>query len=170
MSKDGYSGLDTVPFHWSSILNVMYGLYHKLFEGLSLHDKRFAGWWKRLGKRKIDQSAHFFYSVVCGAEPTDPAFRGTRTIPYTMWGWAYCYDPAVFVDHMTEIRCVWIAQWESTRHVSDRSEVRFLVRSLSFAPFCCHTIALLDLTAMRLFHPSQPYWCELITEHSISIN
>ena len=60
MSKDGYSGLDTVPFHWSSILNVMYGLYHKLFEGLSLHDKRFEGWWKRLGKRKIDQSAHFF--------------------------------------------------------------------------------------------------------------
>ena len=36
-----------------------------------------------------------------------------------------------------------------------RSEVRFLVRSLSFAPFHVHTIALLDLTVMRLFHPSQ---------------
>ena len=60
MSKDGYSGLDTVPFHWSSILNVMYGLYQKLFEGLSLHDKRFEGWWKRLGKNEIDQSADFF--------------------------------------------------------------------------------------------------------------
>ena len=64
MSKDGYSGLDTVPFHWCSILNVMYGLYQKLFEGLSLHDKRFEGWWKRLGKNEIDQSADFFYSVL----------------------------------------------------------------------------------------------------------
>ena len=36
-----------------------------------------------------------------------------------------------------------------------RSEVRFLVRSLSFAPFHVHTIALLDLTVMRLFHPLQ---------------
>ena len=60
MSKDGYLGLDTVPFHWSSILNVMYGLNQKLFEGLFLHDKRFEGWWKRLEeKNKIDQSTHF---------------------------------------------------------------------------------------------------------------
>ena len=43
MSKDGYLGLDTVPFHWSSILIVMYGLNQKLFEGLFLHDKRFEG-------------------------------------------------------------------------------------------------------------------------------
>ena len=43
MSRDGYLGLDTIPFHWPLILNVMYGLYKKLFEGLSLHDKRFGG-------------------------------------------------------------------------------------------------------------------------------
>ena len=67
MSKNGYSGLDTVPFHWCSILNVMYGLYQKLFEGLSLHDKRFEGWWKRLGKNKIHQSTQFFLQcITCG--------------------------------------------------------------------------------------------------------
>ena len=71
MSKDGYLGLDTVSFHWSSILNVMYGFNQKLFEGLFLHDKRFEGWWKRLEKHKIDQSTHFFYSVVtCQERPS----------------------------------------------------------------------------------------------------
>ena len=78
MSKDGYSGLDTVPFHWCSILNVMYGLYQKLFEGLSLHEKRFKGWWKRLGKNKIDQSAHFFYSVEHAKKPFSSHFNEDR--------------------------------------------------------------------------------------------
>jgi hypothetical protein len=83
--------------------------------------------------------------------------RTQSIIHCTLLSIGLCYDPAVFVDHMTEIRCVWIAHWESTRHVSDRSEVRFLVRSLSFAPFCCHTIALLDLDGDETF-PSLTAW------------